>query len=204
MYAEGTRARLRRDVLAICLTTSRASLSRLGMSKVFRSYVNTPATCESRAEPPLLGGPSRSPSIVKPSPHALARPLYDVPKGRVCTQGHDDMFGGAVRAESEPYASFRFCGRPSAHVAGSDVRGLAHARTRRTAGDPMFSGDGRPRGRPNPQVGPDVPRVSARDAKTGQSWKLRRPSARSGPGTVSKDRNVRSKCRCSCVLQFTS
>lgn len=31
-----------------------------------------------------------------------------------------------------------------------------------------------------------------------------RPSARRGPGIVSEDRNVRSKCRCSCVLQFTS
>lgn len=36
-----------------------------------------------------------------------------------------------------------------------------------------------------------------------QSWILKRPSARSGPGTVSEDRNVRSKCRCSSVLQFT-
>ena len=33
---------------------------------------------------------------------------------------------------------------------------------------------------------------------------LKRPSARRGPGIVSVDRNVRSKCRCSCVLQFTS
>lgn len=33
---------------------------------------------------------------------------------------------------------------------------------------------------------------------------LKRPSARRGPGLVSVDRNVRSKCRCSCVLQFTS
>lgn len=32
----------------------------------------------------------------------------------------------------------------------------------------------------------------------------KRPSARRGPGIVSVDRNVRSKCRCSCVLQFTS
>lgn len=31
----------------------------------------------------------------------------------------------------------------------------------------------------------------------------KRPSARRGPGIVSVDRNVRSKCRCSCVLQFT-
>ena len=30
-----------------------------------------------------------------------------------------------------------------------------------------------------------------------------RPSARRGPGVVSVDRNVRSKCRYSCVLQFT-
>lgn len=37
-----------------------------------------------------------------------------------------------------------------------------------------------------------------------QSCSLARPSARSGSGTVSKNRNVRSKCRCSCVLQFTS
>lgn len=44
----------------------------------------------------------------------------------------------------------------------------------------------------------------AQCTRTGQSWKLKRPSARSGPGTVSKDRNVRSNCRCSCVLQFTS
>lgn len=35
-------------------------------------------------------------------------------------------------------------------------------------------------------------------------WLLKRPSARRGPGIVSVDRNVRSKCRCSCVLQFTS
>lgn len=33
---------------------------------------------------------------------------------------------------------------------------------------------------------------------------VKRPSARRGPGIVSVDRNVRSKCRCSCVLQFTS
>lgn len=33
---------------------------------------------------------------------------------------------------------------------------------------------------------------------------FKRPSARRGPGIVSVDRNVRSKCRCSCVLQFTS
>jgi len=32
----------------------------------------------------------------------------------------------------------------------------------------------------------------------------KRPSARRGPGIASVDRNVRSKCRCSCVLQFTS
>lgn len=32
----------------------------------------------------------------------------------------------------------------------------------------------------------------------------KRPSARRGPGIKSVDRNVRSKCRCSCVLQFTS
>lgn len=31
----------------------------------------------------------------------------------------------------------------------------------------------------------------------------KRPSARRGPGIVSVDRNVRSNCRCSCVLQFT-
>lgn len=34
-------------------------------------------------------------------------------------------------------------------------------------------------------------------------WVRKRPSARRGPGIVSVDRNVRSKCRCSCVLQFT-
>lgn len=33
---------------------------------------------------------------------------------------------------------------------------------------------------------------------------VERPSARRGPGDISVDRNVRSKCRCSCVLQFTS
>lgn len=33
---------------------------------------------------------------------------------------------------------------------------------------------------------------------------IKRPSARRGPGDDSVDRNVRSKCRCSCVLQFTS
>lgn len=33
---------------------------------------------------------------------------------------------------------------------------------------------------------------------------VERPSARRGPGIGSVDRNVRSKCRCSCVLQFTS
>jgi len=55
-----------------------------------------------------------------------------------------------------------------------------------------------------------------RRASVGASWPcgahrgasslgvLKRPSARRGPGIVSVDRNVRSKCRCSCVLQFTS
>lgn len=50
-------------------------------------------------------------------------------------------------------------------------------------------------------------RVSlARDTSSGASsfGVLKRPSARRGPGIVSVDRNVRSKCRCSCVLQFTS
>lgn len=49
-------------------------------------------------------------------------------------------------------------------------------------------------------------RREARRANAGASslWVLKRPSARRGPGIVSVDRNVRSKCRCSCVLQFTS
>lgn len=41
-------------------------------------------------------------------------------------------------------------------------------------------------------------------ARASSLWLLKRPSARRGPGIVSVDRNVRSKCRCSCVLQFTS
>lgn len=46
----------------------------------------------------------------------------------------------------------------------------------------------------------------SRDTSSGASsfGVLKRPSARRGPGIVSVDRNVRSKCRCSCVLQFTS
>lgn len=45
----------------------------------------------------------------------------------------------------------------------------------------------------------------ARTSAAGASslWVRKRPSARRGPGIVSVDRNVRSKCRCSCVLQFT-
>ena len=42
------------------------------------------------------------------------------------------------------------------------------------------------------------------ETQTQAVFRLReRPSARRGPGIVSVDRNVRSKCRCSCVLQFT-
>ena len=52
---------------------------------------------------------------------------------------------------------------------------------------------------------PTSPVVHAHKANTNRTVvKLKRPSARSGLGTVSKDRNVRSNCRCSCVLQFTS
>ena len=42
------------------------------------------------------------------------------------------------------------------------------------------------------------------ETQTQAVFRLReRPSARRGPGIVSVDRNVRSKSRCSCVLQFT-
>lgn len=48
------------------------------------------------------------------------------------------------------------------------------------------------------------PRRRCRRAGDASSlWVRKRPSARRGPGIVSVDRNVRSKCRCSCVLQFT-
>lgn len=48
--------------------------------------------------------------------------------------------------------------------------------------------------------------LSAKKKKKKNSLVLfvERPSARRGPGIGSVDRNVRSKCRCSCVLQFTS
>lgn len=47
-------------------------------------------------------------------------------------------------------------------------------------------------------------RARPRDARASSFVIVKRPSARRGPGIVSVDRNVRSKCRCSCVLQFTS
>lgn len=49
-----------------------------------------------------------------------------------------------------------------------------------------------------------VGRAGARPWRKQFTGLLKRPSARRGPGIVSVDRNVRSKCRCSCVLQFTS
>ena len=49
-----------------------------------------------------------------------------------------------------------------------------------------------------------LPPPRARERREQSFDKRKRPSARRGPGIVSVDRNVRSKCRCSCVLQFTS
>lgn len=47
-------------------------------------------------------------------------------------------------------------------------------------------------------------RARTRPRRTQAVFVIRkRPSARRGPGIVSVDRNVRSNCRCSCVLQFT-
>lgn len=47
-------------------------------------------------------------------------------------------------------------------------------------------------------------RSGFRSVKSSLVLFVERPSARRGPGIESVDRNVRSKCRCSCVLQFTS
>ena len=59
----------------------------------------------------------------------------------------------------------------------------------------------RPASPPSPPVGDG--RVAAASRGARQGFSCMRPSARRGFRTESETRNVRSKCRCSCVLQFT-
>lgn len=70
-------------------------------------------------------------------------------------------------------------------------------RSSSTGGGAPFRRRGGGRGRTNR----DAP--SSRTQTTVAFSFSNRPSARRGPGTESMDRNVRSKCRCSCILQFT-
>jgi hypothetical protein len=92
--------------------------------------------------------------------------------------------GGAV--SRVPRASVqRSLVRPSHYVIHARVRAALRARARHAS----VERDAEPRARAN---------------GASSVLLLKRPSARRGPGIVSVDRNVRSKCRCSCVLQFTS